>query len=169
MVKAIKLGDAEPVNTFSGCGHHTESLPTKSGTPGNVMVWQMHKFMRCFVGRYENASRDATPGYVLEECSAPSINEDELPNPVHTGLLNANSSSHGCVCPYCAEAFASQDVTPVKTSQEAATVCKHVRDSQATLRYDSSLTLVGNERIDGSIAAVGILAIVACSVIMKVF
>ena len=37
-VQAIKLGDIESVNTFLGCGHHTETFETKSGTPGNIIV-----------------------------------------------------------------------------------------------------------------------------------
>ena len=73
------------------------------------MVWQMHKFMRSCVERYEEVAHEATPGYVLEECKAPFINEDELPNPARTGLKNDDGTTHGFVCPYCTEAFAAQD------------------------------------------------------------
>ena len=165
--EAIKLGDVEDVNTFLGCGHHTETFQTQSGVPGKVMVWQMHKFMRSCVERYEEVARGADPKYELQPCHAPFINEDELPNPARTGLRNSDGSTHGFVCLYCTEAFATQDFTPVKTPQEAAKVCKDLRNSQASLRYGSSLTLAGNERNDGTIAALGVLAVVACSVIIR--
>ena len=106
---------------------------------------------------------------MLEECKAPFINEDELPNPTRTGLKNDDGTTHGFVCPYCTEAFAAQDFKPVKDAQEAAKVCKELRHSQASLRYGSNLTLAGNARKDGTIAGAGVLALVACSVLMKVF
>ena len=84
----------------------------------------MHKFMKSCVERYQEVARDATPGYVLEECDAPIINEVELPNPARTPFLNADGSTRGFVCLDCTEAFAtgfhaSKDATGGSNSVQA--------------------------------------------------
>ena len=51
---AIVLGPTEPVGHFLGCAHHPYyDKPTAEGGKANVMVYEMHKFMRSCLERYE--------------------------------------------------------------------------------------------------------------------
>ena len=91
-----------------------------------AFFFDMHKLMQSCVDRYEEVVRKRRPDYVLPECDAPFVEEDMLPNPARTPLLNQDGSTHGLVCPYCTEAFATDEFRKVKNPVEAKEVCKEL-------------------------------------------
>ena len=131
---------------------------TKEGRDVRAMIWQMHEFVRTCVTRYESIARKHWPDYVLEPCDAPFMNEDELINPARRPQYGSDGLKKGLVCPHCTEAYAVEEFIPTANENEAAKVCKDLRENQASLRFGGACTLAGSQRSDGIVANVGVLA-----------